>query len=349
VTPEVKPGLHLGPPVVKLFESLRESIPFLVDDAHVWVASGSRLSEYDGTQLKQVELAVDNHDHIHTLVSGAGRLFLATTKNGLIEFDTRQRTSRRYGVADGLLMPDVAAMQLSEDRLWLGFAERVGHGPGARLNRSWLGGVSYLDLKTGRFTGFSPELKTNLTSLISRGAENPVSVAATGLARAPVEHLKLCSADSLWAANQTSGIQQFNFVTRTWMTPKVAGRVLYTVGSISTMDVTDDYLAVGGQDIRPEEPDGDVTGVFVLDRRTNQSWRLTLKHGLPSNSILAVALLGPHLWIGGRGWLAVADLASGTVQRVQHLPGLSVGRIQAARGQVWFSAGGHLYRVAQAF
>jgi hypothetical protein len=87
-------------------------------------------------------------------------------------------------------------------------------------------------------------------------------------------------------------------------------------------------------------------GLFLQNRLTKQSRRLTKNDGLPSNSIQAVKLIGPHVWLGGRGWVAVADLASGKVQRVQLLPGMRVGSIQAAGGHVWFSAGGHLYQTA---
>src|SRR5262249_55104678 len=155
---------------------------------------------------------------------------------GLIEWDVPTRKARHYGVAHGLLMPDVSTMYLTIDRLWLGFAERMDFGmpyaSGIPPYRSWLGGLSDLDLKTGRFTGYTPELRANLASVLPGGAANRASTASAGLERTPVEFLIPCTADSIWVANRTSGIRHLNFVTRTWDPLQAGDPLLFTVASI---------------------------------------------------------------------------------------------------------------------
>jgi hypothetical protein len=87
-------------------------------------------------------------------------------------------------------------------------------------------------------------------------------------------------------------------------------------------------------------------GVTAWEFEGNKVWGFKEVDGLPRDQIGALALDGQDLWIGGFGFVAVADAKDGHVRKFAYVPTRTVDQIQIGGGYVWAVFDRHLHRAS---
>jgi hypothetical protein len=78
----------------------------------------------------------------------------------------------------------------------------------------------------------------------------------------------------------------------------------------------------------------------------DDNWHTISERGVMTSPPTALALHDHDAWLGGEGYVAVADLDQMKISRYYRIPGTVI-RICTAGGYAWVQAGTSLYRVAQ--
>src|SRR6185369_16702643 len=88
-----------------------------------------------------------------------------------------------YSEKDNLLLPQISSLAMTEDKLWIGFSHQT------------RGGIGYLDLRTRKFVGLTPNL--NMASLTNRVYPEMVGICEMP-PRCSVRALYATPSDELW-------------------------------------------------------------------------------------------------------------------------------------------------------
>jgi len=350
----------LGKPVL----CLCSPSTFVADDNGLWVGIGGQLLHLD-FELRTnvaVTLPIGGLVPITALCLNSSSIWIGTRGAGLIEFDKASRQCHRLTEADGLMMNDVASLELYGDLLWIGYGGTTG------------GGLGQLDLRSRKTISFMPALKTD-------------GVANAG--EAPREEVKkiVAASDDVLRLSVSGAVRQLHVATEVWETLAKANCEWVTCFASDS-----EYLVEGGgiglieigiQDLpRRNAPTNDLhkTNMVVSlpelkhleeNLRTNGSHRyvwstssgnirpkgtLAIQNlhdhhwqiledtdGLP-NPPSTLTLDGNDLWVGGEGAIALVDLKEGKVRKFCHIKAGGVDSIQIAGGYVWAQFDWHLYR-----
>ena len=89
---------------------------------------------------------------------------------------------------------------------------------------------------------------------------------------------------------------------------------------------------------------GKILGIVAWDIASNRVWSFKEVDGLPGGRVSALTLDGENLWIGGFGYVAVADAENGNVRKLAYVPADEVDQIQVGGGFVWAVFDRHLHR-----
>jgi hypothetical protein len=87
------------------------------------------------------------------------------------------------------------------------------------------------------------------------------------------------------------------------------------------------------------------SGLKIWDFDSDRVWNS--KPGeLPTQTLTTLLLDGQDLWIGGLGFVALAEAETGKVRKIAYVPTDKVEQIQIGGGYVWVQYEGHLHRTA---
>src|SRR5207302_336587 len=142
--------------------------------------------------------------NITCIAPGKHSVWLGTAGSGLIELDKASKKTRLY--QDGLLLPNILSLLLTEQRLWLGYGKGQD------------GGVGYLDLEKKKFYGMTPELdsKSVLPFAFSSPEKSSVQMPFEIAPKERVVGIAQSSPQELWLATQGQGIRRYSFVSNSW-------------------------------------------------------------------------------------------------------------------------------------
>jgi len=340
---------------------------FVVDDSGLWVGIEGRLLhlDFDLRTNLVVQLPMDEGVPITTLCLTPSKIWIGTQGAGLIEFDKAGRQCRRLTEADGLMMDDVASLEVAGDSLW------IGYGSDTR------GGLGRLDLGSQKLTSFMPSLNGAASSLhsdeapprerigkIVAGMDGDVWVSvASVIRRFYVAHgtwetlpnragdwTTCLSADSEHVA-EGGGVQLSEVEISSKPIPasptNQIKKNMVTIRSHEERQLRESFktnancLWISLDSTGKLKPRGAVAFQNLRDHR----WQyLEDPDGLP-NPPTTITLAGNDLWVGGEGAIARVDVTEGKVAKFCHIQAASVDHIAIGGGYVWAQFDWHLYRV----
>ena len=329
---------HLGLKEVAQFSigapllTLPEPTTFACDGGRIWLRDGFLPAEYDIAtgQLTDLRWPRNVSSYITCIAVGKESVWFGTAGSGLLELSKQTRRWRQYLERDGLIFPKISALHHTAEGLWIGF----GH-----LDT---GGVGFLDFKTGRITAFTPALNPQAAhpALPSRtsspGAEPPknrvVAFAQTSLG-------------DLWMAVTTVGLQRYQIARNEWSTtglslgPFRSENVRCFVASRQRL-----VLGGGGGVTVHDLESGQTQGIYLLFHYVKY---LTGKPSLKNQFVHSLALDGDKVWIGGVNYLALADIMTGSIDRIAQFGDseVVVRCLQLHGDDLWLAVENELFRV----
>jgi hypothetical protein len=353
----------LGKPVL----CLCSPSTFVADDSGLWVGIGGRLLNLD-FELKTnlaVKLPLNDSVPITVLCLTSSSIWIGTRGAGLIEFDKASHQCRRLTEADGLMMDDIASLEITGDSLWIGYGGATG------------GGLGQLDLRSRKLSSFMPSLNADV---VARTNETPP--------RDEIKKIVAGSDGDLWMS-VASTVRQFHVAHGVWETlPKTncewvacfsagpeylvegGGIGLIEIGiqdkpdrNVSTNDLHKTKMVVSLAELNRLEQNlrtngshryvwstasGGIRpkGAVAIQNLHNHGWQnLEDTDGFP-NPPSTLTLDGDDLWVGGEGAIALVDLKQCKVRKYCHIKAERVDRIQIAGSYVWAQFDWHLYRVS---
>jgi tetratricopeptide (TPR) repeat protein len=315
---------ELGPPALRL----RSPSAFVVDGSALWVALPGKLLRLD-LELKTnsvIALPDEGYAPANTMCVGPEHIWIGTAGSGLIEYNKATGQISRFTEKDGLTMDEIESLHLRDKSLWIGYGQWDIHTPEYYASRRG-GGLGWFDLQSRRFGSLIP-------SISGQGLITPKSLGMQKGAgdvppQTPVIGIVAGRAGELCTLSTGSGLQAHLIADKTW-TPLSSG---WNPTSLTT---DSNQLFVGHKD----------GGVYIVSLKDNQTRTLNVPEGLPAPQVSALALDGSDLWIGGNGFVAVADIQQNKVRKVSYVSTRSVDRIQVASGYAWVQFGGRLYRTS---
>jgi hypothetical protein len=340
---------------------------FIADDNGIWVGIAGQLLhlDFDLKTNLAVRLPVDDSVPITALCVTASNIWIGTRGAGLIDFDKASHQGRRLTEADGLLMNDLASLELAGDSLWIGYGGATG------------GGLGQLDLRSQKLISFMPSLNANSPA---RTGETP-----------PRDAIRKITAgnDGDLLMSVASGVRQFHAARDVWETlPNKAGDWVTSFSADSAwlvegggfhlteieiqnrsdrnaptneikknkMVVTSAELSQLQANLRTNGSHQHVSsyssggisprGALAIQNLRDHRWQnLVDADGLP-NPPSTLTVDGNNVWAGGEGAIALVDLNEAKVKKFCHIKATGVDRIQIAGGYVWAQFDWHLYRAS---
>jgi len=133
---------------------------FAIGPDAVWLAREGQLIKlgFDGRTNDLSKLPIDAWQKISSVEVTGDTVWVGTSGAGLIEFDSKNKQSRLWTVAEGLLMNEISCLASDAGNLWIG-SGRV-EGLSARGRSTTPGGLTRMDLKTKKVSSYTPSLKT---------------------------------------------------------------------------------------------------------------------------------------------------------------------------------------------
>jgi hypothetical protein len=348
----------------------------------VWVATRNALWVVDtaGHATKKVALPTATNGVINCMAGAHGKLWIGTGQAGLIEYDISSGTLHQYSEEDGLMMNSIVCLLPMEDTLWIGYGYRDYDEVEAdgNYNLPFLpesGGVGRMDLRTHRFTALTPPLRTDDNRRVSHfngingSALVPMQTSPSPLAMSDAERIKrradtmrfirqFASVESprnrvvqlapgqpgeMWMAIWKTGIETYNIASNSW-------EILATPDDLnrwSSLALRDGQIIGGISDatVTPQTATKTGLGMHVYGTAKGDWQHMAFQDELPANDVTAVALTGSDLWIGGKGFVAVADLNRDKLLGICHFSA-TVQAIQVQDGYAWIQLPRNLYRVS---
>lgn len=292
----------IGKPVL----SLGSHSIFLADANGLWVGSGGALLQLD-FELKTnlvVKLPIDPSVPITALSQTASGIWIGTAGEGLICFDKTSRQCRRFAETDGLLMDYISALDLLEDSLWIGYSSGTG------------GGLSCMDIVTGKFRSFTPALDGQSVDSIEL---KPLRRSIGAIIARTNQEIWMLSGGIVQDFQSARGVC------------KPAGEKSPIEGRCIAADSS--HLAIG---------EGGAS-VAVQDLGNRVCSRIQDLDAFP-NPPTTVTLDGNQLWIGCEGAIAEVSLKQACARKFCRVKAIRVDRIQIAGGYLWALCDGLLYR-----
>ncbi|HEY2084390.1 MAG TPA: CsgG/HfaB family protein, partial [Verrucomicrobiae bacterium] len=113
------------------------SFAFTPDGDSAWVAVRRKLYVCRSTEKfdREIPLPLTGNADVTCMAMGAGKIWIGTAGEGLVEYDIASGTARKFTETDGLALNSVSSLFLRKDSLWIGF------GNGLRATSPQWGGV----------------------------------------------------------------------------------------------------------------------------------------------------------------------------------------------------------------
>lgn len=311
---------------------------FAIDEAGLWIASGSQLLHLD-LELRTnliVDLPKDADTPVTTLDIGTDKIWIGTGGDGLIEFDKASRQCRRLTITDGLLMNQICSTCLSGNTLWIGYGYKGDSVPWGSAHPTDAGGIGLLNLSSHQFISFTPSL--------ARGADSfthvnryPHQEPFDQAPRRAVFAITAGQSGDIWFVPRGEGLRRFQSRSNIWET-------VLPGTYVCCLAVDADQLYAGQFRGMSGDAKGASFGLKTFDFRGG-AWRdFPAVEGLPRNAISTLARDGSDLWIAGMGYLAWVDPVQDVIKKFANIPAYCVDKIQVGGGYVWAQYNGYLYR-----
>jgi len=286
--------------------------PFCVAEDDGWLISqGTKLFFYD-LQGSKTEVACPAKHKITALAADKDFWWIGTEGDGLMRIPKAGGAPKIWTEAEGLLMPTVTALCRSGGRLWVGFGF---HGSG---------GLGYMDLKTGKFSGLQGNADFGATTA---GGYVPQD--------SPVTFIQPANGKSVWAYSR-KGMQQYD---------SESGQVTRTIPVyFDAAGVNTNFLATSA---RSGNSHDDIGGVKLCNLVNGRWDKVDFSQDPIENDVNAICLDGKNLWAGGT---STSDEADNFIKLVDMPSAKVIGRyafkgtgyiywIGTKGEQVWFLAG----------
>jgi TolB-like protein/tetratricopeptide (TPR) repeat protein len=320
--------LELGSPVL----TLGESTVFACDGGKIWLTDGFAPFVYDKAtdELRDLDWPTNIERNVTSICVGRDTVWWGTDGSGLVELDKATRHCKVYSEKENLILPYITDLALSGDRLWIGFG------------RKNAGGIGYLDLRTRKFVGLTPNLDTaSLTNRVYPAIPERFEMPP----RSKVGALYLASSSELWFVSGF-GIGTYSKALNRWSKLSLVG---VGVSPWDCVVANSNIAAMGGC--------GRASGIIIHDFASGKDTEIEMRPALanlPSyqastaQSARSMAFEGKQLWVGGIGFLARIDPASKQVEALcgfdQRL-GFWVQRLEVQEDGIWAAIGNKLYRL----
>jgi tetratricopeptide (TPR) repeat protein len=319
---------ELGEPVL----TLGYPIKFTCDGDQIWLVDGFSPFVYQKStgRLGEIEWPESIERNVTSIRAGKTKVWWATEGSGLVEMDKQTRHCRVYTEKDGLLLPNIRALDLADDRLWIAFG---------KLD---VGGIGYLDLKSQNFIGFTPKLDPGT---LLKPNQNSYRFNEGSPSRDCIMGLAQTSSNDLWFVGEHEGLEHYALDKQTWFQ---WGGLKYT--SCVAGDAR--YIVTGGaSDSSGLEISAQPGVVSIGDHVEIRKWlkpeRLAPNFLPHQIVVLSLAIDGDRLWVGGLGFLALVDLNSSRVEKLCDFDDrkIHVQCLQIEGDDLWVAVENKLYRL----
>jgi ligand-binding sensor domain-containing protein len=275
-------------PLPEFLLARESSFVFVPDGSRLWIACCDEVVEQPvgGGLGVTKRLPISSETPPKVMVQSATTLWIGTEGSGLLEYDKKTGQTRKRTTADGLLFDDIRALHLDGTQLWIGSAS-----DGA-------GGLSRLDLTTGRINSFVP-------ALVRINPQEISEVERTAAPRRPVTALMTDGRDGLWVGVEDFGVQRMNLKDGSWTTPLPSKEQFSRVACFATHG---EWLLVGEHPEVMQQSDTNLLTMRPWDGGTPVLYGASA--GLPYPAVSTLAVDGDQMWIGGPAYVAVMDLKS---------------------------------------
>ena len=327
--PEVRDPreFDLGRPVL-VFDT---QAALVADTNGFWVGIDGKLLQL-GFDLKTnlvVDLPGNVSASVSTICCTSSNLWIATTGNGLIEFDKQSHQCRQFTVADGLMMNGIASLSMVAGTLWIGYGYMT-IVEGVEYGQSTAGGLGKLDLATGKFSSFTP----------SMADASPRTRDSAGPPHDDIRAITARSAGEVWFLTEAEQLHRYESDGNKWASiPEVGDGVCLAADGGQLFAGT--YRFPYGETKSTTGP----LGVHMLNFKTGQWRSFTNVDYLMPGVVSTLTLEGDKLWVGGVGYIALIDPWHDRVIRYAYVKARSVNRIQSAGGYLWAQFDACLFRI----
>ena len=294
---------------------------FQTDADGLWVGIGDQLIRL-GFDLKTnfvVTLPTDGDARVTVLSPGTTNLWIGTAGAGLIEFDKASRQCRRLTVKDGLMMDSISSLLIAGDALWIGYGSNEG------------GGLGRLDLNTRAIRSFTLSLADG-----TEVQRHPIgNIAAEQFDKPPhrlIQALASGASGEIFFATEDHPLRRYRPREDVWSACPLGS------GSCLVADTKASFVGSEGRTAG--------LGVTAWENANDKVWGFPEASALPLQRVSTLTLDGQALWVGGFGFVALADAADGRVRKFAYVPADKVDQIQIGGGYVWAKFDWHLHRAS---
>ena len=253
---------------------------------------------------------------------GSDYIWAGTYDDGLIELDRKTGVCHRFTTQDGLFLNRISSLKMQGQTLWIAYANNDN------------GAVGVLDLKSHKFSSFTPNLSLKAGNNSQPGS---YEFALDRDDQAPTLHVTgmvPANSDEMCFAVADKGVRCFHHSSGAWNSislprpPYIFGKAAVDIADVA-MDGQDNLLLLATREYGVLDGEKSTSGgLMVYDVRQNKIDTIQIYQGLPSNDVTAVAVDGNIAWVGGRGFVAVLDIKNRTVRRIAYLSARVIDQIQ---------------------
>ena len=275
-------------------------------DDGLLVAHGTNLFLYDEQNhlQKTIGLPISPQTPVSAIAVDKDCWWAGTTGAGVLRMDKTGKITCIYGETNGLLMPTITALCRVDDRLWIGFG----------FQRS--GGLGYLDLKTDKFIGLSPEANVGTPTKEDLNAP-PAS---------PVLSIETGDGKTIWVATRRA-VRQYD---------SASARLLKSFESTIVLS------AAGTNFVAVSAISGAIPGlgaVRIFSTVSNRWTNIAFSPNRDLNNVWSLNADGTFLWAGGQDLIKLINPATSQVIAAYKCPGVgNITRILTTGNDVWFAA-----------
>jgi tetratricopeptide (TPR) repeat protein len=302
------------------------NVNMYVENGTAWVAQPQELiATRDFAKAAwKCALAPDSiNTPITSICRNADTVWVATSGDGLFEFDLRANSYRQFRVKDGLLLDTICCLLPQGDTLWIGYGEAG--------KESAPGGLGKLDIPRHLFSALTPALLANqpVSDLGPLGKER---ISPEYLGRKSIFAMCPGSPGKLWLAGRY--LLQYSITANDW-----ACLPLENLSSLA-FDATRERLVAGMIDPTFGSPGPGNGGLARVNQNSkNLEDCVRVDHDLPVLDVSALAAEGNIAWVGGNGYLAVVDMNSWKIIKVAYASFRYIHQIQLAGDFAWIRVG----------
>jgi hypothetical protein len=302
---------------------------FAADSDGLWVGIENQLLHLDFNLKTNVTILLPKEAEtpVNCVCLGPSNIWIGTSDDGLIEFDKATRQCRRLTEHDGLKMNSIACLNLTQDRLLIGYGFKGEPSGGASAVGG--GGLGYMDMVTRRIVSYS-------LSLADKSGIHDAKEVSGKPTESPIEAIAAGNNGDIWYVTRANILRRYCPRDNVWE-PAYKQR-----GNCLVADQEKLYLGFSWNHFGKSK--SGLLGVTILDLQSNQWQSVPEAGGLRPGAVSTLCPDGQYLWVGGFCYVARLDQTSGVVQKYAYVPAKTIDQIQIGGGYVWAKYENHLHR-----